>query len=152
MTKQIVFAIALLVTIGVFAYTISRIVRFFMLTRKGFAVSKLGKRLWVTLEVAFGQTKIFRRPVIGLMHALVFWGFCVILFGSIEMVIDGLFGVEKSLSVLGAFYNFMMATGDIFALLVAISIVVFLIRRVFLHIKRFEGIEMKKISHIDANV
>lgn len=152
MTKQIVFAIALLVTIGVFAYTISRIIRFFMLTRKGFAVNKLGKRLWVTLEVAFGQTKIFRRPVIGLMHALVFWGFCVILFGSIEMVIDGLFGVEKSLSVLGAFYNFMMATGDIFALLVAISIVVFLIRRVFLHIKRFEGIEMKKISHIDANV
>ncbi|MBC7126277.1 MAG: Fe-S oxidoreductase, partial [Bacteroidales bacterium] len=62
MTKQIVFAIALLVTIGVFTYTISRIVRFFMLTRKGFTVNKLGKRLWVTLEVAFGQTKIFRRP------------------------------------------------------------------------------------------
>ncbi|HDP75892.1 MAG TPA: Fe-S oxidoreductase, partial [Bacteroidales bacterium] len=152
MTKQIVFAIALLVTLGVFAYTVSRIVRFFMLTRKGFKVDKLGKRFWVTLKVAFGQTKIFRRPVIGLMHALVFWGFCVILFGSIEMVIDGLFGVEKSLSVLGAFYNFMMAAGDVFALLVAISIVVFLFRRVFLHIKRFEGIEMKKISHIDANV
>ncbi|MDI3526111.1 MAG: hypothetical protein PWR03_294 [Tenuifilum sp.] len=152
MTKQIVFALALLATIGVFAYTISRIVRFFMLTRKGFKVDKLGKRLLVTLKVAFGQTKIFRRPVIGLLHALVFWGFCVILFGSIEMVIDGLFGIEKSLSFLGGFYNFMMAAGDIFALLVAISIIVFLIRRIFLHVKRFEGIEMKKISHIDANI
>ena len=42
------------------------------------------------MEVAFGQTKIFRKPVIGFFHALVFWGFCVIIFGSIEMVIDGL--------------------------------------------------------------
>ena len=45
-----------------------------------------------------------------------------------------------------------MASGDIFALLVAISIIIFLSRRLFFHIKRFEGIEMKKISHIDANI
>jgi heterodisulfide reductase subunit C len=36
--------------------------------------------------------------------------------------------------------------------LVAISIIVFLFRRIFLHIKRFEGIEMKRISHTDANI
>ena len=152
MTKQVIFLIALLITVGIFTYTISRIIRFFMLTRKGYPVKQLGKRLWITLKVAFGQTKIFRRPVIGLMHALVFWGFCIILFGSIEMVIDGILGTEKSLSILGGFYKVMMAAGDIFALLIAIAIVVFLARRVFLHIKRFEGIEMKRISHIDANV
>jgi len=45
-----------------------------------------------------------------------------------------------------------MASGDIFALLIALSILVFLFRRVFLHVKRFEGIEMKKISHLDANI
>jgi heterodisulfide reductase subunit C len=45
-----------------------------------------------------------------------------------------------------------MASGDICALLVAISIIVFLSRRLFFHIKRFEGIEMKKRSHRDANV
>ena len=70
------------------------------------------------LEVAFGQTKIFRRPVIGFFHALVFWGFCVILIGSIEMVIDGLTGTEKVLQFLGPVYDFIMASGDIFALLV----------------------------------
>jgi len=103
-------------------------------------------------SVAFGQTKIFRRPVIGMFHALVFWGFCVIIFGSIEMVIDGLSGSERVLQFLGPVYNIIMASGDIFALLVAISIIVFLSRRIFFHIKRFEGIEMKKISHIDANI
>jgi heterodisulfide reductase subunit C/nitrate reductase gamma subunit len=152
MIKQIVFAITLLITLGVFSFTILRIISFFKLTRKGFPIRNLGKRFGVMMEVAFGQTKIFRRPVIGFLHALVFWGFCVILIGSIEMVIDGLFGVEKSLKFLGVFYNIIMASGDVFALLIAISIIVFLFRRVFLHIKRFEGIEMKHISHLDANV
>ena len=104
------------------------------------------------LTVAFGQTKIFRRPVIGLFHALVFWGFCIIIFGSIEMVIDGLTGTDKVLKVLGPVYNIIMASGDIFALIVAVSIIIFLSRRLFFHIKRFEGIEMKKRSHTDANI
>jgi heterodisulfide reductase subunit C/nitrate reductase gamma subunit len=152
MTKQIVFAISLLVTIGVFSYTINRIVSFFKLTRAGFPVNNIGRRLSIMLEVAFGQTKIFRKPVIGFFHALVFWGFCVILFGSIEMVIDGLTGTDRALEFLGPFYNLIMGSGDIFAFLVAISIIIFLSRRLFFHIRRFEGIEMKKISHIDANI
>jgi heterodisulfide reductase subunit C/nitrate reductase gamma subunit len=152
MTKQIIFAIFLLITIGTFAFTINRIIGFFNLTRPGFPVKNIVKRFCVMLEVAFGQTKIFRRPVIGFFHALVFWGFCVILIGSIEMVIDGLSGSDKILTFLGPFYNIIMASGDIFAFLVAISIIVFLSRRLFFHIRRFEGIEMKKISHIDANI
>jgi len=106
----------------------------------------------VMLSVAFGQTKIFRKPVIGFFHALVFWGFCVIIFGSIEMVTDGLAGTDRALQFLGPVYNIIMASGDIFALLVAVSILIFLSRRLFFHIKRFEGIEMKKSSHYDANI
>ncbi len=88
------------------------------------------------MKVAFGQTKIFRRPVIGFFHALVFWGFCVIIFGSIEMVIDGLSGTERALKFLGPFYDFLMASGDIFAVLVAVSIIIFLSRRLFFHIRK----------------
>ena len=152
MTKQIIFAITLLITFGVFFFTINRIVGFFKFTRSGFPVRDLGKRFNLMFKIAFGQTKIFRQPVIGFFHALVFWGFCVILLGSIEMVIDGLFGTDKALIFLGPLYKIIMGSGDIFAMLVAISIIVFLSRRLFFHIKRFEGIEMKKISHIDANI
>jgi heterodisulfide reductase subunit C len=152
MIKQIVFSFVLLVTLGVFAYTINRVISFFKFTRPAFPVNDIGKRLNVMLSVAFGQTKIFRKPVLGLLHALVFWGFCVIIFGSIEMVIDGLTGTEKVLKVLGPVYNILMASGDVFALIVAIAIIVFLSRRLFFHIKRFEGIEMKKRSHTDANI
>lgn len=152
MVKQVIFAVTLIITILVFAYTIRRIIAFFKLTRKAFPVRDIRKRFGVMMEVAFGQTKIFRRPVLGLFHALVFWGFCVILFGSIEMLIDGLFGIEKSLSFLGGLHDFIMASGDVFAVLVAFSILIFMVRRLFLHVKRFEGIEMKKKSHQDANI
>ena len=152
MTKQIIFTFFLLVTIGAFSYTVNRIVSFFKFTRPAFPVKDFGKRFRVMLTVAFGQTKIFRKPVIGFFHALVFWGFCVIIFGSIEMVTDGLSGSDRALQFLGPVYNIIMASGDIFALIVAVSILIFLSRRLFFHIRRFEGIEMKKSSHIDANI
>ncbi|HNW89700.1 MAG TPA: 4Fe-4S dicluster domain-containing protein [Bacteroidales bacterium] len=149
MIKQIVFIVALVVTLAVFFYTISRIYKFFTFT-KPFPEKNWGRRFKVMLKVAFFQSKIFRRPVIGFFHALVFWGFCVILIGSIEMVIDGVFGTEKALSFLGIFYKIITASGDIFALLIIISIVIFLVRRLLLKVKRFEGIEMKPKNHWDA--
>jgi len=151
MTKQIIFSFTLLLTIAVFAYTINRIISFFRLT-KPYPIKDFGKRLWVMIDVAFMQSKIFRRPVIGLLHAFVFWGFCVILFGSIEMVIDGITGSERCLSVFGWLYDFIIASGDIYAYLVALSIFIFLFRRIFMHIKRFTGIEMEHKSHLDANI
>ena len=152
MTKQIVFAVALLITLGVFAYTINRLASYFRFTRPAFPIRDFGRRFAIMMEVAFGQTKIFRKPVIGFFHAMVFWGFCVILLGSIEMVIDGLSGTEKALRFLGPLHDVIMASGDIFALIVAIAIIIFLARRLFFHISRFEGIEMKKRSHRDANI
>jgi len=152
MAKQLIFFLTLLLTLGVFAFTVTRIVSYFRLTRKGFPIRDLGKRFGVMMDVAFGQTKIFRRPVIGSLHALVFWGFCVILLGSVEMVIDGLAGTERAFSGLGILYNIIIASGDVFALLVAISIIIFLSRRLFFRIRRFEGVEMKPGTHMDANL
>ncbi len=152
MTKQIVFLVVLLLTLMVFAYTVRKYIGYFRITRADFPVRDIGRRLVVMLKVAIGQTKIFRRPVMGLLHALVFWGFCVILIGSIEMVIDGLSGAERVFAPLGALYDVIMASGDIFALIIAIAILVFLSRRLFLNVKRFSGVEMKHISHLDASV
>jgi heterodisulfide reductase subunit C/nitrate reductase gamma subunit len=151
MAKQIIFTITLLITLGFFLYTTKRIISFFRLTKPDLPVKDFRKRINVMIKVAFGQTKILRFPVIGLFHAIVFWGFCVILFGSVEMIIDGLTGSEKALKGLGTLYNIIVASGDIFGFLVGISIIIFLSRRIFFHIKRFEGIEMKPISHQDAN-
>lgn len=149
MIKQIIFSLTLLITLGVFAYSIQRYFKYFKFTKKK-SLGSIGKRLWKTLDVAGFQVKIFRRPLIGLVHALVFWGFMIILFGSIEMVVDGLFRSEKAFSVLGGLYTFLMAFGDVFALIILVAMIIFLTRRLVLHVKRFSGVEMKKVSEYDA--
>ena len=151
MLNQLIFLIVLLITLGVFAYSTSKYVKYFKFTKKK-SLSDFGKRIWVTIKVAFLQTKILRRPVVGSMHALVWWGFILILFGSLEMVFDGLFGTERVFSFMGPLYDFVMAAGDIAAFAITILILAFLFRRVFMHIKRFYGPEMKPVSKMDANL
>lgn len=151
MIKQIAFIIVLLITLGIFSYTLRNLILLFKQT-KPFPIKDFGKRFMMMLRIAIGQTKIFRKPITGLMHALVFWGFCVISIGSLEMVIDGISGSERIFSFMGIFYNFIMASDDIFALIVLIMILLFIGRRLFLKIKRFTGIEMSHKNHLDAYI
>jgi len=149
MIKQIVFGLTLLITIGVFTFTISRLIKYFRFT-KPYPVGDWRKRIAILASVGFAQTKILRRPLVGLMHALVFWGFLVITLGSVEMVIDGLTGSQRILEVLGPVYTLIVFSGDLFAGIILILIGAFIVRRLFMKINRFYGTEMKPISKIDA--
>ncbi len=152
MIKQVIFSITLLVTLGVFAYTLRNLIRNFKLTKAAFPIKDIRKRLFLTLDVAILQSKIFRKRRIGLVHALVFWGFMVITIGSFELVFDGLLGMERSFGVLGIVYDVFIASGDIFAYIIMLAVFVFLFRRLFMNIKRFKGVEMQKKSKQDANL
>ncbi len=151
MIKQILFSLSVIITIAVFIYTMQRVFKYFKFTKKK-PLDNIGARIWVTIKVAFFQEKILRKPVIGMMHALVWWGFIVIIFGTIEMIIDGLLGTDRILHVLGPVYDWIMAGGDIFAAIIVVAVTLFLIRRLFMHVKRFYGPEMKPVSKADANL
>ena len=43
------------------------------------------------VRIGFAQAKILRDPIGGMMHALVFWGFCVLGIGTVEIMIQGLY-------------------------------------------------------------
>ncbi len=148
--SQIVFIFFLTLTIAVFSYSAYRIYKFFKLTKPAYPVKEIGKRIKLTIENAFFQERIFRKPVAGFMHAMVFWGFCIILIGSIEMVIDGVSGQERSLAFLGIFYDILMAAGDVFAYIIGLFIIIFMIRRCCLNIPRLHGKELTKKNHFDA--
>lgn len=149
MVKQIVFSLVLLITLGVFAWSMWRLWYRFSLTKKE-AIGQWGLRFRIMLKVAIGQTKIFRYPIAGILHALTFWGFLVITLGSIEMVVDGISGNERMMSSTGWFYHFVTASGDIMAYIIIFSILVFLARRLFIRVRRFYGEEMKPKSKYDA--
>lgn len=148
--KQLLFITLLLITIAVFVYSASVLYSYFKLTRKACPIKRIGKRIGMMLEYAIFQKSIFRNPIAGFMHALVFWGFLVILVGSIEIVIDGITGLERSLSFLGIVYTILMALGDLSAYFIALFIVIFIIRRCCLDIKRLHGKELSKKNHQDA--
>lgn len=150
--EQIIFSLILLIALGVFAFTLSKIVAYFRITKPAYPVRDIGKRLVMTLQTAFLQDKIFRFPLSGFLHAMVFWGFLTIQFVNLEMVIDGVTGGSKSLAFLGFFHSFMVGAADIFAWVVAIFVMVFLVRRVVLHVRRLDGKELKPKNHYDAYV
>lgn len=152
MTKQLAFLIFFAVGMGVFGYTVSRFVKYFKVTRKGYKLDRIGERIKITLLVAFGQTKILRKPMIGFLHALVWWGFIVITIGTAEMVIDGLAGTHRVFQFLGPVYTFIVASGDIFAAIIVAACLIFLFRRLAMNIKRFTGVEMTRHSKVDATI
>jgi len=148
--SSVIFTIILIISISFFSYNLWKIVRNIRLGKSKNRFDNPLTRLKILFKIAFGQTKLFARPASGILHALVYWGFLVITIGTLEMMVDGVFGLERSFGFLGNFYNVAIASGEIMAVLVLLSCFLFMIRRVFLNVKRFSGKEMKKSSSIDA--
>ena len=104
------------------------------------------------LKIAFGQSKLISRPISGILHAVVYVGFIIINIELIEIIIDGLFGTHRIFSsYLGSFYGFLIATFEILAISVIVSVLIFWIRRNILKISRFFGDNMSGWPKNDAN-
>ena len=150
MEKSIIFSCILFFALAFFSYNLWKIVRNIRLGKSKNRFDQPLKRTKILLKIAFGQTKLFARPVSGILHAIVYWGFLVITIGTLEMMVDGIFNLDRSFGELGGFYDMITASGDVMAVLVLVSCLLFMVRRLFLNIKRFSGKEMKKSSSIDA--
>ena len=103
-------------------------------------------------KIALGQGKIIKRPVSGALHVIVYIGFVVINIELLEIVLDGVLGTHRLFSdYIGGLYGYLIATFELLALLVIISVSVFWIRRNVLKIKRFFGDNMRGLPKNDAN-
>ena len=110
-------------------------------------------RLLQMLRIAFGQSKMIDKPIVGLLHVVVYVGFLVINIELLEIIVDGALGTHRVFApFLGSFYNFLIAFFEIFAFLVIVSVIIFWIRRNMLNIKRFLSQEMKGWPKNDANI
>ena len=151
-TENLVFLIIFVLAVGFFSYNLSKIVRNISLGKKKNRFDNPLTRSIILLKVAFGQTKILARPVSGILHAVVWWGFLVITVGTLEMAIDGVFGTERVFGFMDVFYNIVTASGDVMAVLILIACILFLARRHWVKVKRFSGKEIKKKSSVDATI
>jgi heterodisulfide reductase subunit C len=139
---------------GIFFFTkrIKKIIRNIRIGRDVYRSDRPGLR-WKTMTlVALGQSKMLKRPVAAVFHIFIYIGFIIINIEVLEIIIDGLFGTHRILSFLGSFYNFLIGSFEILAVLVLVACVVFLARRNVLRIKRFWSREMTVWPRSDANI
>lgn len=112
-----------------------------------------GERWKNVLLLALGQKKMFRYPLVGIMHFVIYAGFVIINIEILEIVLDGLFGTHRMFAdTLGGFYTFVIDFFEILAMGVLLACVVFLIRRNVLKIRRFLMHELDGWPKTDANL
>jgi heterodisulfide reductase subunit C/NADH:ubiquinone oxidoreductase subunit 6 (subunit J) len=107
------------------------------------------------LLVAFGQQKMFKRPIPAILHMFLYVGFIIINIEVLEFIIDGLFGSHRFFaSIIGGdgLYTAALNFFEVLAILVLISCVIFLYRRNVMKVNRFEGEEMSRWPKLDANI
>ena len=149
---NILFLILLLIGSGFFIKNSKKIIRNIKLGHKVDA-SDHKKERWINvLRIALGQSKMVVRPIAGILHVVVYVGFVIINIEVLEIIIDGLFGTHRIFSGLGTLYNILIASFELLAFLVFISVIIFWIRRNIKRIKRFLSPEMKGWPKNDANI
>src|SRR5699024_11124195 len=149
---NILFIIALVAGVGFFIRNSRKIIRNIKLGKE-VDVSNNKKQRWNnTIPIALGQSKMVVRPIPGILHIFVYVGFIIINIEMLEIVIDGVFGTHRVLSFMGGFYDVLIASFEILALLVIVGVALFWTRRNIVHIKRFVMKEMKGWPKLDANL
>ncbi len=105
------------------------------------------------LLFAFGQRKMFKRPVPAVLHFFIYAAFLITQIELIEIFVDGLAGSHRAFArPLGGVYTFVINFVELLSVLALIATVVFLIRRNVLHLSRFEKPEMEGWPKRDANL
>ncbi len=152
LVQQVLFAICLGGAIWFFRKKANEIRRNILLGVDETLTDNSTQRWKNMLLLAFGQQKMFRNPMVAILHLFVYVGFVIINIEVFEIVLDGLFGTHRLfLPLLGSFYTFLINSFEILAFLVLASCVIFLIRRNILHLKRFISKDLNGWPRSDAN-
>lgn len=111
------------------------------------------KRWKNVISIAFGQSKMFKNPIIGLLHFFIYIGFFILNLELLEFFLDKFLNSHRFfLPILGKKnYQIFILILESFSLLIILSIIVFLIRRNILFIKRF-SFDLQNHEKKDANI
>jgi len=150
--QQVLFVLVSAIAIWLFAKKVKEISRNIKLGRdEGFSDRK-SERWKNVLLLAFGQKKMFRNPLVAVMHFFVYAGFIIINIEVLEIVLDGIFGTHRLFAKpLGGFYTFLINAFEILAVLVIVACAIFLIRRNIIRLRRFISKDLDGWPRSDAN-
>jgi heterodisulfide reductase subunit C len=149
---QVIFVLLVAFSIGLFAKNITQIRRNILLGKDEDLSDNRKLRFKNMLLLAFGQKKMFRNPLVAVLHLFVYVGFVIINIEVLEIVLDGILGSHRLfLDYIPGLYSFLINFFEILAATVVIACVVFLIRRNVIKLKRFISHDLDGWPHSDAN-
>jgi heterodisulfide reductase subunit C len=108
---------------------------------------------WKNLALlALGQKKMFKNPLVAVMHLVIYAGFIIINIEVLEILLDGILGTHRLFfPFLGSLYTFLINFFEILAVGVIAVCVIFLARRNIIKLKRFISNDLNGWPRSDAN-
>ena len=151
--QQFIFLFALTTSIFLFTKQIKKIRRNILLGQPEALNDNPGKRWKNVLLLAFGQKKMFKNPLVAVLHLFIYLGFVIINIEMLEIIIDGLAGSHRIFaSVIPSIYSFLINTFELLAFSVIAGCIIFFARRNMLNIGRLNSIDLKGWPSKDANL
>ncbi len=154
MMQQIVFVIVLLLAMYIFTKRIRAIRRNILLGKDEQVTTPISTRYKQMLLLAFGQKKMFAKPLVACLHAFVYIGFLIINIEVLEILIDGVSGGYRTFGYhlfTHTQYTYIIGSFEWLALLVWIACFAFLLRRNVYKVKRLVSKDLKGWPISDAN-
>ena len=150
--QQVLFVLVSIVAIWLFTKKVKEISRNIKLGRDEDFSDNKSQRWKNVLLLAFGQKKMFKNPLVAILHFFVYAGFIIINIEVFEIVLDGIFGTHRLFAKpLGGFYTFLINAFEVLAVLVILACAIFLIRRNIIKLKRFISKDLNGWPRSDAN-
>lgn len=135
MLKHIIFWICFITAVVAMLQNVKRLISYLQLGQNENRFNNILTRVKNVLIIAIGQTKLLRDKVAGAVHAMIFWGFLVLLIAVIESIVEGLIP-HGNLNWLGPIYSMITISQDVFCIAIIVGVIWAAIRRLSGNIKR----------------
>jgi len=151
LVQQILFVLLIIAAIWIFVRKVKFISRNIKLGRDE-ELQPHPERWKNVLLMAFGQKRMFDKPLVALLHFAVYAGFIIINIEVLEILLDGLFGTHRLFAApLGVVYGALINSFEFLAVGVIIVCVAFLTRRNIIKLRRFISHDLDGWPRSDAN-
>ncbi|HTK83099.1 MAG TPA: (Fe-S)-binding protein [Bacteroidota bacterium] len=145
---SILFIVVLAAAAVAFVVSTRRLIGYLSIGKSDARTDRPAERLKNVLVVAFGQSKLLREPLAGIMHFFIFWGFMILLLAILEAIGEGIYH-GFSLSFLGPLYAPLIFIQDLIGLLVIGSVVLALFRR---YVTKPRRLDVTGHARLDATI
>ena len=154
---QILFTILTITALYLFGKNLLKIRRNILIVKAGFLNDQKARRWKNVFLLALGQKKMFKKPIVAILHLILYVGFIIINIELLEIMADGVLGTHRIFETyfeqfgLASLYNFIINSFEILAALVFVACIIFLARRNMLKLKRFMSNDLAGWPRSDAN-